>query len=113
MKALLVAYIQSDSVRDVVSVNGSDTILKFLRNNVFPHEDNFAAHHYHFTNSFDENTNTCLEGTNNGLKYNSDSVLPSMGIAKSGKCMINQDKCKASHQKRNSAAAFNRFPNAK
>lgn len=101
---------QSTAVSDVVGINGSNIILQFLRTNVFPHEDYFAAHHYHFTLAFEEYSNTCLEGTNNGLKYNSESVLPSMSLAKAGKCMINQDECKASQRKRSASAAFNHVP---
>jgi hypothetical protein len=97
-------------VTSAIGLSGSHIILKYLRTNVFPHEDHFAAHHFNFTRSFDEYSNTCLEGTNNGLKYNSDSVLPSMGLAKAGKCMINQDERKASDRKRSSASAFNGIP---
>ena len=99
-----------NSVTSAFGLNGSHIILKYLRTNVFPHEDHFAGHHYNFTRSFNEYSNTCLEGTNNGLKYNSESVLPSMGLAKAGKCMINQDERKASDRKRSSASAFNGIP---
>jgi hypothetical protein len=109
-KALLVAYVQSSSVTSAIGLSGSHIILKYLRTNVFPHEDHFAAHCYNFTRSFGEYSNTCLEGTNNGLKYNSESVLPSMGLAKAGKCMINQDERKASDRKQSSASAFNGIP---
>ena len=33
-----------------------------------------------------------------------------MGLAKAGKCVINQDECKANHWKRTSSAAFNGVP---
>ena len=109
-KALLIGYLESRSVTNVVGIGGSENILKFLRTNVFPHEDHFAAQKYHFTFSFNEYSNTCLEGTNNGLKFNSNAVLPSMGLAKAGKCMINQDESKALIRKRKSSAAFNNVP---
>ena len=109
-KALLIAYVESSSVTAAIGLSRSHIILKYLRTNVFPHEDHFAGHHYNFTRSFNEYSNTCLEGTNNGLKYNSESVLPSMGLAKAGKCMINQDERKASDRKRSSASAFNGIP---
>ena len=101
---------QSNTVTNVVGVDASNTLLKFLRSNVFPHEDHFAAQHYHFTFSFNEYSNTCLEGTNNGLKYNSDAVLPSMCLAQAGKCMINQDENKSSVLKRKASAEFNNVP---
>jgi hypothetical protein len=109
-KALLVRYVQSRSVTDVVGMSGSNTLLKFLRSSVFTHEDHFAAQYYHYTFSFEEYSNTCLEGTNNGLKHNADAVLPSMSIAKAGKCMINQDESKSSFRKRKAAAEFNTRP---
>jgi hypothetical protein len=102
--------VQSNSVTNAVGDDASNKLLKFLRGSVFPHEDHFGAQHYHFTFSFNEYTNTCLEGTNNGLKYNSDAVLPSMCLAQAGKCMINQDESKSSVLKRKASAEFNNVP---
>ncbi len=107
---MLVAYVESSAVTAVTGVIGRDNILNFLRNNVFPHEDNFAAHHYHLVRSFEEYSNTPLEGTNCGLKYHSHSVVPSMDVAKAGKVMMDQDETKAAHRKRNASAAFHRTP---
>jgi hypothetical protein len=109
-KALLVRYVQSRTVTDVIGISGSNTLLKFLRSSVFPHEDHFAAQYYHYTFSFHEYSNTCLKGTNNGLKHNADAVLPSMSMAKAGKCMINQDESKSSCRKRKASAEFNTRP---
>jgi hypothetical protein len=109
-KALLLAYLESPAVISVVGSTGSDNILNFLRNNVFPHEDNFAAYHYHLVRSFDEYSNTPLEGTNCGLKYNSQAVVPSMDVAKAGKVMMDQDATKAANRKRSASAAFHRTP---
>jgi hypothetical protein len=109
-KALLVSYVQSRSVADVIGIGGSNILLKFLRSSVFPHEDHFAAQCYHWTFSFNEYSNTCLEGTNNGLKHNANAVLPSMSIAKAGKCMINQDESKSTCRKRKASAEFNTRP---
>ena len=64
-KALLVQYVQSESVTKVDGLDESETLLQFLRNNVFPYKDHFAGHHYCYTFSFDEYSNTALEGTNN------------------------------------------------
>lgn len=109
-KALLVSYVQSESVTGAVTKERSDALLDFLRNNVFPYEDHFAGHHYCYTFSFDEYSNTALEGTNNGLKHNANAVRPSMSLAKAGKCMIDQDATKSSVRKRKASSDFNTQP---
>ena len=98
------------TVVDSIGIHGSDKILAFLRNNVFPHEDNFAGHHYHQVRSFQQYSNSCLEGTNNGLKYNSHRVLPLMGLGKAGKTMVDQDEKKATLSKITASAEFHETP---
>ena len=103
-------YVQSSPVKKAIGDGGSNALLQFLRNNVFPHEDHFAGHLYHNTFAFEEYSNTCLEGTNNGLKYSGDAVRPSMGVAQAGKCMINQDERKSNTRKRKAVTEFNSTP---
>jgi hypothetical protein len=93
-----------------VGKDGSDSIASFLRQHVFPLEDYFAAHHYRDIRCYDEYSNTPLEGTNGGLKYCENSVLPSMGMDEAAVIMIGQDGTKGDSKKRKVSEAFHKTP---
>jgi SWIM zinc finger len=105
-----VAYVQSPTVVEAVRPDGSTRILDFLRNHVFPLEDYFAAHHFRDIRCFDEYSNTPLEGTNGGLKYCENAVLPSMGMDKAAVTIIGQDQTKGDSTKRKASTAFHKTP---
>lgn len=70
--------------------------MKWMRENVFPHEEFFKGCAYREVRCFGEWTNTVLEGTNCGLKRRSCfSVAPNMPMDVAVKNMILQDEAKA------------------
>ena len=57
-----------------------------FRQNVETHEMNYCFYKRNNMRHYEEYTNSCHEGTNKGIKYNSAPVLPGHSLAKS--CMI-------------------------
>ncbi|KAG7372657.1 MULE transposase domain containing protein [Nitzschia inconspicua] len=106
-KALLLSYVNSEEVVKVIGDDTADNIVTFLRSNVFVHEQHFARCFYLDVRGFDAYSNTCLEGTNYGVKYCENRVLPNMSQAKATKVMINQDEDKFT---RKPEEGFGRFP---
>ncbi|KAG7357973.1 hypothetical protein IV203_014560 [Nitzschia inconspicua] len=68
-KALLFPYVNSEEVVKVIGDDTADNIVTFLRSKVFVHEQHFARCFYLDVRRFDAYSNTCLEGTNYGVKY--------------------------------------------
>jgi hypothetical protein len=91
---LLIKFVTSSTTVNLIGVYESNAIVKFLRDYVFTHEDNFASYHYRNTRGFEEYSNTPLEGTNRGLKYSDFGVNKKMGVDKSAVNMIQQDEDK-------------------
>ncbi|KAG7361662.1 SWIM zinc finger domain protein [Nitzschia inconspicua] len=109
-KALLFSYVTSEEVVKVIGEDTADNIVTFLRSNVFVHEQHFARCFYLDVRGFDAYSNTCLEGTNYGVKYCENRVLPNMSQAKATKVMINQDEDKVTQKRKKTLDAFHKKP---
>ncbi|KAG7360933.1 MULE transposase domain containing protein [Nitzschia inconspicua] len=107
-KALLLSYVNSEEVVKVIGNNNTDHIVTFLHSNVFVHEQHFARCFYLDVRGFDAYSNTCLEGTNYGVKYCENRVLPNMSQAKATKVMINQDEDKFTQNRKKTCDAFHK-----
>lgn len=102
-KALLLVCVDSDSIRRILNarldvdskVNNVNRVLEFLRERVFTHEDKFARYLYVNRLCFNEYSNTCIEGTNSGMKHCENSVRPSMRVDKTTRVTVCQDLEKA------------------
>jgi len=105
-KAMLLADLNSSRVLSVLYRSEVNRILDFLRNHVFPHEQHYARCFFLHVRAFDAWTNTPHEGTNCGLKYCENRVLPTMSQAVSTKVMTDQD---AERAKRKAAAVSASF----
>jgi hypothetical protein len=93
-KALLLQYVQSKKVIDVIGITDSQTIVTFLRKNVFPHEQHYARCYYLQVRALDAYSNSVIEGTNNAAKHSDHAVKPNMSLAKALSCLTTQDKDK-------------------
>ena len=87
-KSLLLAYVHNHVFKAMTNGNNKpedqlETILNFLFNHVFVHEEHFVFYPRKRVFHFDEATNSSHEGTNNGIKSHSAAVLPSMDVATS------------------------------
>ncbi|KAG7364440.1 transposase, mutator family protein [Nitzschia inconspicua] len=96
--------------RPSTRVDTAVNIVTFLRSNVFVHEQHFARCFYVDVRGFDAYSNTCLEGTNYGVKYCENRVLPNMSQAKATKVMINQDEDKFTQNRKKASDAFHKTP---
>lgn len=94
----------------MIGDNNADHIVTFLRSNVFVHEQHFARCFYLDVRGFDAYSNTCLEGTNYGVKYCENRVLPNMSQAKATKVMTNQDEDKFTQNRKKASDAFHKTP---
>ncbi|KAG7354809.1 MULE transposase domain containing protein [Nitzschia inconspicua] len=109
-KALLLSYVNSDEVVKVIGSDNANNIVTFLRSHVFVHEQHFARCFYLDVRGFDAVSNTCLEGTNYGVKYCENRVLPNMSQAKATKVMVNQDEDKFTQNQKKASDAFHKKP---
>jgi hypothetical protein len=75
-KALFLKFVQSKQVRDLFDQSFVDSVIMFVRENVFPHEARFCYYHRHGLFHLEIHTNCGQEGTNNGVKHNSAPVMP-------------------------------------
>ena len=91
---MLVNFLTCDDTLKRIGKQYATNIVTFLRNHVFPHEDKFAAFHYHGIRSFDEYSNTPLEGTNNAVKHCTLGVKGNMPLHHSSVNMVQQDSDK-------------------
>jgi len=88
--------VSSPEVASVCDLDKRNRVVKWLRGNVFPHEEFFKGSAYRHFRCFGEWTNTVIEGTNSGLKRKSSfAVRPDMPMDVSVKNIILQDKEKA------------------
>jgi hypothetical protein len=99
-KQLLIDFVTSTTTIKSIGNQASVDIITFLRRHVFHIEDHFAAHVYHSVRSFDEYSNTPLEGTNNGLKHCTHGVQGNMPLRTSSVNMVQQDADKLLSKKR-------------
>ena len=109
-KSLLVKYVESDEVADALGHDNVQRLLTFMRSYVFPHESHYVHYKFKHIRTLDEYSNSPLEGTNKGLKYNSSSVLPAMSLGQSSKVMGDQDETKMGIYARSVSRNFNETP---
>ena len=62
--------------------DASDLILKFVRENVLPHEDHFCYYKQHGVFHLETNTNCGLEDLQNGIKNSPNPLRPSTKLEK-------------------------------
>ena len=75
-KALFMIFVQSNQVKDLFGSIFVDSVVTFVRENVFPHEDRFCYYKRHALFHLETHTNCGHEGTNNGVKHCSSPVMP-------------------------------------
>ena len=80
--ALFVDFVRSDDVKAVFGGEAQELILKFVRENVLPHEENFCYYNRHGIFHLETNTNCGLEGLQNGTKNSSNPLPPSTKLDK-------------------------------
>jgi hypothetical protein len=107
-KAMLLAYVQSPKVSSIIDEYNVKRILTWLHNHVFVHEQLYARCYYLHVPAIDAWTNTPHEGTNRGLKYAENRVLPSMSQAQATKVLTDQDFNKAKIKKRAASSSFHK-----
>jgi hypothetical protein len=91
-RSLLLAYIHNHVAKAIaVGIDNQpiqvETILRFLNNHVFVHEDHFIFYPRKKVLHFNESNNSSHEGTNNGAKSHSAAVLPLMDILTSAQVL--------------------------
>jgi hypothetical protein len=75
-KALFLKFVQSNEVKDLFGSGFVESVILFVRENVFPHEDRFCYYKRHSLFHLETHTNCGHEGTNNGVKNCSSPVMP-------------------------------------
>ena len=93
--ALFVDFILSDDVTSIFGEDACDLILKFVRENVLPHEDHFCYYKRHDIFHLETNTNCGLEGLQNGVKNSSNPLRPSTKLEKAVRVLENNSQIKA------------------
>ena len=81
----LVDFVSSPEIVKVISEPMSVKITNWLRRYVFENDRHFVACYFHDTAPFSCHSNLNIEGTNRGLKYSENRVLPSHTTALSTK----------------------------
>ncbi len=74
--ALFLKFVQSDQVKDLFGSGFVESVVQFVRVNVFPHEARFCYYKRHGLFHLETHTNCGHEGTNNGIKNCSSPVMP-------------------------------------
>ena len=87
-KILLYNYICS--VTEQIGEKNVDDVLDFVRGHVEVHEHNYVFYLRKDIRHYEENSNSCHEGTNGGLKYCAGAVLPMNKFDKSVTKLCNQ-----------------------
>ena len=93
--ALFVDFLHSDDVNSVFGKEASKLILKFVRENVLPHEDHFCYYKRHGVFHLETNTNCGLEGLQNGIKNSSNPLRPSTKLEKAVRVLEKNSTIKA------------------
>ncbi len=75
-KSLFIQFVQSYQVESLFGKDFIASVTRFVRENVFPHEDRFCYYHRHGLFHLEIHTNCGQEGTNNGVKNCSSPVMP-------------------------------------
>jgi hypothetical protein len=69
-------FVQSNQVKDLFGSCFVESVVLFVRENVFPHEHRFCYFKRHGLFHLETHTNCGHEGTNNGMKNCSSPVMP-------------------------------------
>ena len=93
--ALFINFINSDVVAELLGVDACETISKFVRENVLPHQDNFCYYTRHSVFHLEANSNCGLEGIQNGTKHSSNPVRPSTTLEKAVRVLERNSTIKA------------------
>jgi hypothetical protein len=104
-KALLLRFIESESVVRVFGPENVLKILKFFRNNIETQESRFCFYLRRDRRHFDTIMNTAHEDTNNGIKYCAAPVLPSYSLSKSARTLSQNGKVTARQHELDNARA--------
>ena len=85
-KKFLLQFVNSTYVTSRLGTHFPKNFDNFFRHSVEAYEANFCFYQRRWTRHYGEYTNSCHEGTNKGIKYNSAPVLPGHSISKA--CII-------------------------
>ena len=69
-------FVQSNQVKDLFGLIFVESVVLFVRDNVFPHEERFCYFKRHALFHLETHTNCGQEGTNNGVKNCASPVMP-------------------------------------
>jgi hypothetical protein len=75
-KALFLKFVQSNQVKDLFGSVFVESVVMFVCENVFPHEERFCYFKRHSLFHLETHTNCGHEGTNNGVNKCSSPVMP-------------------------------------
>ncbi len=75
-KALFMKFVASRQVGEILGMQVGESIVKFARESVFPHEERMAYYKRHSLFHLETHTNCGHEGTNNGMKHCATPVMP-------------------------------------
>jgi hypothetical protein len=109
-KCLLLAFINSKTVRNVVPRLGRKKIIDFLVEKVFIHDSTISMAHKKFVRCHNEVTNSSHEGTNYALKWHSAPVLPGQPLGQSAQTLQFQSEIKMNHEARIAAREVEATP---
>ena len=93
--ALFLDFIGSKDVLSLFGEEACNLIIKFVRENVLPHEENFCYYKRHGIFHLETNTNCGLEGLQNGTKHSSNPLRPSTKLDKAVRVLEKNSKIKA------------------
>ena len=95
-RALFLYVVQSDDVKTVLGSDAVKLIVDFARNFVLIHEENFCYYARHSKFHLESHTNSCHEGTNNGIKHCAAPVMPQNRISRAVETLAFNSEIKAS-----------------
>jgi hypothetical protein len=75
-KALFMKFVQFNQVKELFGLIFVESVVLFVRENVFPHEECFCCFKRHALLHLETHTNCGQKGTNNGVKNSSSPVMP-------------------------------------
>ena len=109
-KCLLLAFLNSKTVKDVIPSISKKRIQEFLVERVFIHDATVSMTYKKFVRCHNEVTNSSHEGTNYALKWHSAPVLPGQQLQKSAHSLKFQSDIKMNREARIAARAVEGKP---
>ena len=109
-KKLLLTWIKSSKVTELLGEETSLALRQWLLDNVFPYEEYFCLFRRMHFRTFYQSTTSPHEGTNFGLKSHSASVKPCHAMDKAGRAMSSQDSLKAGMHSHATTSSMTRKP---